>query len=149
MSQAAASADLGGIEAVKKRKIITIGMGTITYNPDCVALICAAGEAKAKVVREAIEEAPHVNYPATALHKLPNAVFFVTQGAAKLLKERQLIMFQSLETVTDAHVERVLVDLSVQLRKTLLELTDEDVIQNPLAQCIVKKSGRPLSDLAE
>lgn len=43
--------DLGGIEAVRKRKVITIGLGTVTYNPACVAVICAAGEAKAQVVR--------------------------------------------------------------------------------------------------
>merc|ERR1719399_1039712 len=66
MSQAAAAGDLGGIEVVRKRKIITIGLGTVTYNPECVAPICAAGEAKAKVVKEAVEEAPHVNFPATA-----------------------------------------------------------------------------------
>ena len=29
-------------------KVITIGLGTITFNPNCVALICAAGEAKAQ-----------------------------------------------------------------------------------------------------
>merc|ERR1719181_817050 len=63
MSQAAASGDLGGIEAVRRRKVITIGLGTITYNPDCVALTCAAGEAKARVVRDAVEEPPHVLYP--------------------------------------------------------------------------------------
>merc|ERR1719456_1107939 len=66
-SQAAAAGDLGGIEAVRRRKVITIGLGTITHNPDCVALICAAGEAKAKVVRNAVKEPPHVLYPCTAL----------------------------------------------------------------------------------
>ena len=35
------------------RKVITIGLGT--FKPDCVALICAAGEAKAAVVRNAVE----------------------------------------------------------------------------------------------
>jgi glucosamine-6-phosphate deaminase len=70
-SQAAAAGDLGGIEVVRKRKVITIGLGTITFNPQCVALTCAAGEAKAAVVRNAVEESPHVNYPGTALHQLP------------------------------------------------------------------------------
>lgn len=149
MSQAAASGDLGGIAAVKKRKIITIGMGTITYNPNCVALICAAGEAKAKVVREAIEESPHVNYPATALHKLKNAVFVITQGAAKFLSQRQLVAFRSIEAVTDAHVEQVLVDLCCKLRKTLVELTDQDVAGCPLTHCVVSKAGKPISELAE
>ncbi|CAK0826989.1 unnamed protein product [Prorocentrum cordatum] len=42
-SQAAAAGDLGGIEAVRRRKVITIGLGTITYNPKCVALIPGGG----------------------------------------------------------------------------------------------------------
>merc|ERR1719326_226967 len=98
-SQAAAAGDLGGIEAVRRRKVITIGLGTITYNPSCVAVICAAGEAKAKVVREAIEEAPHVAFPGTALQQLPNACFFLTRGGAKLLAQRRLIDFQNLQEV--------------------------------------------------
>merc|ERR1719324_344235 len=95
-SQAAASTDLGGITVVRKRKVITIGLGTITYNPDCMALICAAGEAKAGVVRNAIEQEPHVNFPASALHRLPNASFYLTKGAAKLLTERQLVLLENL-----------------------------------------------------
>eukprot|EP00971_Amphidinium_carterae_P226341 4489901-Amphidinium_carterae.1 len=103
-SQAAAAGDLGGIEAVRKRKVITIGLGTITFNPKCVALVCAAGEAKAKVVRDAVQESQHVNYPATALHKLPNACFFLTSGASKLLNERQLIQLQGQENIDDATI---------------------------------------------
>merc|ERR1712232_514336 len=101
-SQAAAAGDLGGIEVVRKRKVITIGLGTITFNPQCVAITCAAGEAKATVVKNAIEESPHVNYPATALQQLPRACFFITQGAAKLLRERQLVDLQKLDTIDDA-----------------------------------------------
>eukprot|EP00443_Scrippsiella_acuminata_P014913 CAMPEP_0115211776 /NCGR_PEP_ID=MMETSP0270-20121206/22938_1 /TAXON_ID=71861 /ORGANISM="Scrippsiella trochoidea, Strain CCMP3099" /LENGTH=816 /DNA_ID=CAMNT_0002625475 /DNA_START=34 /DNA_END=2485 /DNA_ORIENTATION=+ len=147
-SQAAAAGDLGGIDAVRRRKVITIGLGTITYNSECVAIICAAGEAKAKVVREAVEEAPHVNFPATALHKLPRACFFVTAGAAKLLSERQLIALQKLGSVDAQVVERVLVDLSVRSRKKLVDLTSEDVAACKLASCVVGKAGKPLADLA-
>mmetsp|Transcript_17995 Transcript_17995/g.63224 ORF Transcript_17995/g.63224 Transcript_17995/m.63224 type:complete len:608 (-) Transcript_17995:1003-2826(-) len=148
MSQAAAAGDLGGIEAVRARKVITIGLGTITYNPECVALVCAAGEAKAKVVREAIEESPHVKYPGTALHKLPRAVFFVTEGAAKLLSERQLVALEALKEVDDTVVEHVLVDLSVRLRKRLIDLTPDDVAACPLAACAVRRAVRPLEQLA-
>eukprot|EP00932_Pfiesteria_piscicida_P008091 SRR837773.18386.p1 GENE.SRR837773.18386~~SRR837773.18386.p1 ORF type:complete len:624 (-),score=241.59 SRR837773.18386:149-1870(-) len=148
MSQAAAAGDLGGIEAVRRRKVITIGLGTITFNPDCVALVCAAGEAKAKVVRDAIEEAPHVNYPATALHKLPKAVFFVTEGAAKHLSQRQLVALEALKEIDDTVVERVLVSLCVRRHKRLMDLTGEDVASCPLAICVVRRAGRPLHELA-
>ena len=46
-TQAAAAGDLGGIEVSRRRLVITIGLGTITCNRDCTAIIIAAGEAKA------------------------------------------------------------------------------------------------------
>ena len=44
-TQAVAAADLGGIEVSRNRLVITIGLETITYNPEAVAIIFAAGEA--------------------------------------------------------------------------------------------------------
>lgn len=54
-TQAVAAGDLGGIDVSKNRLVITIGLQTITYNPDAVAIIFAAGEAKAQVVKNALE----------------------------------------------------------------------------------------------
>ena len=85
-TQAAAASDLGGIEVARKRLVITIGLGTIVGNTDCCALIIVAGETKAGIVAAAVEQAPDVRYPATALHRLPKARFYVTQGAAKKLQ---------------------------------------------------------------
>jgi glucosamine-6-phosphate deaminase len=148
-SQAAASGDLGGISVVRKRKVITIGLGTITYNPNCVVVICAAGEAKAKVVANAIEIPKHVNYPASCLHGMPNAAFYITKGAAKLMTERQVITLQNLLEVDDSSVEQVLIDLSVSTRKRLLDLTDADAATCRRSSVVVNRSGRPLSDLAK
>ena len=50
-TQAAAAADLGGIEISRTRLVITIGLATITYNPTAVAIIIAAGNAKAAIKR--------------------------------------------------------------------------------------------------
>jgi len=149
MSQAAASTDLGGIEAVRKRKVITIGLGTITFNPDCVAIVCAAGEAKAAVVRAAIEEKPHVAYPGTALHKLPHACFYVTQGAAKLLSERMLVKFKNMPAIDTPTIEKVLVDLSCKIRKRLVDISAADLASDPLAACVVGRSGKSLQECAE
>jgi len=148
-SQAAAAGDLGGIEAVRRRKVITVGLGTITFNPQCVALILAAGEAKAQVVRDAVEEAPHVRFPATALQSLPGAAFFLTRGAAKLLTARQLVGLRGPGPVDERTVERALVALSCRLRKRLLDLTPEDAAACPLASCVLARAARPLHELAE
>jgi len=148
-SQAAASGDLGGIGVVRKRKVITIGLGTITYNKDCVCILGAAGEAKAKVVASAIESIPHVNYPASCLHSLPNAAFYITRGAAKLLAERQVVTLQKLPAITDQVVENALIDLSIKTRKRLIDLTDKDVASCPKATVVVKRSGQGVRELAE
>ncbi len=81
-TQAASASDLGGIEVSKNRLVITIGLGTITYNPDAVAIIFAAGEAKAQVVKNALENPTDNLSPATVLRKLKNARFYLTEGAA-------------------------------------------------------------------
>lgn len=89
-TQAASAGDLGGIEISGKRNVITIGLGTLAFNPEVVAIIFAAGEARAKVIQNAIESPPDVNFPASKLHSLKNARFYLTEGAAKLLYDKQV-----------------------------------------------------------
>jgi glucosamine-6-phosphate deaminase len=84
-TQAAAATDLGGIELVRKKAVITIGLNTITYNPDTVAVIIAAGQAKSEQVYNAVEREAGITYPATSLQKLKFARFFVTQSATAFL----------------------------------------------------------------
>ncbi|MDR2448622.1 MAG: hypothetical protein LBD52_01520 [Prevotellaceae bacterium] len=80
-TQATAASDLGGIELVRKKAVITMGLETITYNPDTVAVIMAAGQSKSQVVANAVQQPPQLLYPATALQTLPNARFFITRSA--------------------------------------------------------------------
>jgi glucosamine-6-phosphate deaminase len=47
-----------------------------------VTIIFAAGEAKAPVVRNALENTPDNLYPATVLQRQKNARFYITEGAA-------------------------------------------------------------------
>ncbi len=86
-TQAAAAGDLGGIEVSRTKPVITIGLDTITYNKQCVAIIFAAGEAKAGVVADALEKKPSNLYPASVLSCLPEARFYLTRGAASMLHE--------------------------------------------------------------
>ena len=64
-TQAASAGDLGGIEVARSRLVITIGLGTICHNPDCTAIILAAGEAKGRIVADAAEEQRSVLTPAS------------------------------------------------------------------------------------
>jgi glucosamine-6-phosphate deaminase len=86
-TQAASAGDLGGIEVSRNRLVITTGLGTITSNPDGVSVIFAAGEAKAPVVKNALENTFNNLYPATVLQRQKNARFYLTEGAAVLLND--------------------------------------------------------------
>lgn len=94
-TQAVAATDLGGIEVSANRLVITIGLHTITYNPDAVAIIIAAGDAKAKIVKHTLESEPSNLYPATVLAKLKNSRFYLTEGAAVKLNDSIQTYFQS------------------------------------------------------
>ena len=146
-TQAAAASDLGGIEIARERLVITIGLGTITFNPNCTAIIIAAGEAKANVVAQAIQEDTNVLYPASALHKLPNAIFYLTRGASKLLNERQFIHLTQQQTFQDEDVERIIVDLSVQRNKKILDLDTTDFHEYPPAKLLLEKRAETLEKL--
>ena len=147
-TQAAAATDLGGIENSRTRLVITIGLGTMTHNPDCAAIIIAAGEAKAKIVADAIQSDKHVLYPGSALQSLPNARFYITLGAAKLLKRRRLEWLKQFETVSDAVAEMEIVDLAVKKGKRVADLTAEDFRSDARANIVLKKRTEGARDLA-
>ena len=147
-TQAAAATDLGGIEVARQCLVITIGLRTITQNPDCTAIVVAAGQAKAALVAQAIQADEHIDIPASCLQQLPNARFYLTRGAAAQLLERQVRILQSAPAVSDADVEKVLIELAVQRRKRLLDLTDADCRTSPLAAALLQKRPEPVQELA-
>lgn len=126
-TQAAAASDLGGIEVSRNRLVITIGLGTITWNPDAVAIIFAAGEAKAKVVADALENDANVIYPGTALQKLNNAKFFLTYGAASKLQDLKNEYYDSGEW-TFEKTYRAVSDLCKKIDKYAKNITMEDLL---------------------
>jgi glucosamine-6-phosphate deaminase len=125
-TQAVAATDLGGIEISRNRLVITIGLETITYNPEAVAIIIAAGDAKAPVVKDALEQPSSNLYPATALSKLKNARFYLTKGAASLLKNSVETYYTNGEW-TQEKTDRAVTDLCVKLDKYARNLTPDDL----------------------
>jgi len=146
-TQAAAAADLGGIEISRNRLVITIGLKTITANPACTAIIMAAGAAKAKVVADAVQSDPDVDIPATVLHALPNARFYITEGAASNLTERRLERVKIETEFGDEQVERILADLACKVNKSILELTEIDCKADAFGKELLAKRAQPLKDL--
>ena len=146
-TQAAAATDLGGIEIARKRLVITIGLGTITYNPECTAIIMAAGEAKAGIVADAVQGPTGVLIPASALRSLANARFYLTTGAARQLRQRQVSLFSRTQPVLDEQVEMALVDLALARRKRVLDLTPQEVEADAMARLATSRRPESLLDL--
>ncbi len=146
-TQAAAAGDLGGIEVVRKRLVITIGLATITYNSECTAIIIAAGEAKAGVVCQAIQQERHVRYPATALQNLENARFYLTRGAAKGLDARRLEAFTESSQISAAQIETAVIDLAVQKQKRIELLTEQDFKDSPFTEPLLGRNLGPIEEI--
>ena len=126
-TQAAAASDLGGIEISRRRLVITIGLQTMVFNPDAVAIIIASGEAKAKIVKQAIQENKNNEFPATVLQDLKNSCFYLTSGAAKLLTERRFYELSNKERISELDKHRIIVDLALTKGKPIKELTINDL----------------------
>jgi glucosamine-6-phosphate deaminase len=147
-TQAASAGDLGGIEVAKKRLVITVGLATITHNPQCTAIIMAAGEAKAGVVAEAVCGEVAINRPASALRVLPNARFYLTEGAARDLRSRRLVRLTGEAEITDEEVQRIIVDLSLRTNTPLDRLSDASAADDPFVVLACKRTGHSIGKLA-
>ena len=154
-TQAAAAVDLGGIESVRKKAVITIGLNTITFNPDVVAIIIAAGESKSQLIASAIESDPSLEYPASALQKLENSRFYLTKGAAIKLEERQRLAIvenhkpENQQTPSIKTLDKLIIEGALEEKVTLLELTSGNFkTTNRYLELAQQISGESLSDLA-
>lgn len=148
-TQAAAATDLGGIEVARRRLVITIGLRTITRNPDCTAIVIAAGQAKAALAAQAIQSDGHIDTPASCLRQLPNARFYLTRGAATGLIERRVRVLETAQAIGDADVEKALVDLACRRQRPLLALTESDCQADRTVSAVLKRRSEPLSALTQ
>jgi glucosamine-6-phosphate deaminase len=146
-TQAAAATDLGGIEVSRRRLVITIGLATITYNPSATALIIAAGDAKARIVKHAIEEEKNPQFPASVLQDLEHSCFYLSKGAASLLTERRFINLTQMEKFDNETADEIVISLSLENNKMLDELTELDFKKNPSASELLRRNNTSCSEL--
>ena len=125
-TQAASAGDLGGIEVSRTRLVITIGLGTITYKTDGVSVIFAAGEAKAPLVKNALENKSDNLYPATVLRRQKNARFYITEGAGVQLHD-SIEKYYKLGKWTFEKTEKAIFDLCQKIDKYAHKLQFEDL----------------------
>ncbi len=148
-TQAAAAGDLGGIEVSQKRLVITIGLQTITYNPDATALIFAAGEAKAGIVATAVQEKAANVHPAGVLHSMPNARFYVTSGAAVFLDRREVEGMKSADVVSENLVDQHIITLAMRSNTPVQNLTEAQVAEKMVPATAVALSKNTLPEIKQ
>ena len=134
-TQAVAAGDLGGIEVSRNRLVITIGLDTITHNPDAVSIIFAAGEAKADIVKGSLESAPDAIYPASVLQRQANSRFYLTTGAACKLTDSVNRYYKSGDW-SHTKTEKSVIDLCNKSNKYGHHLTLEDLKADPYTSLI-------------
>jgi glucosamine-6-phosphate deaminase len=115
-TQAVTAADLGGIEVSRNRLVITIGLGTLGFNPENKAIIYAAGEAIAETIKNSLEKEPTVVYPATSFQRLKNSRFYLTDGAAVKLEDAVEEYYQN-GPWTHQKTERAVMELCRKINK--------------------------------
>jgi len=125
-TQAVTATDLGGIEISRNRLVITIGLGTLRYNPGNKAIIYAAGEAIADTIKNSLESDPTVIYPATSLQGLKNSRFYLTEGAAVKLEDA-VENYYSDGPWTHKKTERAVMELCKKIDKFGIKLESEDL----------------------
>lgn len=147
-SQAAAAGSLGGIEVSRNRLVLTIGLGTLTFNSGCSSIIFAAGEAKALVVRNALENEPDNLYPATALQKLKNARFYLTKGASVQLHDSVERYYRQGEWSFEK-TEKAIFDLCQKIDKYAHNLELEDLQTDEYCSLIPDLSLKTVRNVIE
>ena len=147
-TQAASAGDLGGIEVSRTRLVITIGLGTITFNPEAVSVIFAAGDAKALVVKNALEKSPDNLYPATVLQNQKNARFYITEGASVQLHDSIEKYYREGEW-TFEKTERAVSDLCQRIDKYAHKLVIEDLEKDEYCSMIPNLSMDRIMEVIE
>lgn len=147
-TQAVAAGDLGGIEISKNRLVITIGLETITYNPDSLAIIIAAGEAKAGMVKKTLESNASNLYPASVLEKLSNGRFYLTLGAASKLNDIIDVHFNRGEW-SHQKSEMAVIEVCKKLQKFGHNLDLEDLNNDNLCKLIPNVGKQTVDQVSE
>ncbi len=148
-TMAAAAQDLGGIEAVRKKAVVTIGLETITFNKNVTAIITAAGQAKANIVAKSITGSNSLDYPASCLHGLKNARMYLTQGSASTLEYRTKQLLKQSKTLDNNTVERLVLDGAVKSSRylTTAEFSDDNKVTVEEWELAADKTGKSKKQL--
>lgn len=147
-TQASSASDLGGIEISRNRLVITIGLGTITYNPDVTAIIFAAGDTKSTVVKNALENDRNIIFPGTSLQKSKNAVFYLTNSSASKL-EHSVNEYYTASKWTKEKTIKAVFELAKRKNKYVMDLSLTDLKSDKYCKMIPNLSENTKLEVIE
>ncbi len=145
-TQADTASDLGGIDVSKNRLVITIGLKTITYNPDVTAIVYASGESNAQIVKDTLESERTSLYPGTSLIGYKNCKFYITEGAACRLNDTLTKYYESGDWNFDK-TQRAIIGLCKKINKYAHRLTIEDLLNDKRCRNIPNVSLDTVKDV--
>jgi glucosamine-6-phosphate deaminase len=132
-----ASRDFGGKENVP-RKAITMGVGTI-FKAREIILMAWSGN-KAEIIKKAVEGEISSEIPATYLQLSDNVEFILDTESASLLTRFDLPWLAEDIEWTPVLIKKAVVWLSLEIKKPILKLTEEDYNNHGMAK-LVTQSG--------
>ncbi|MBL6723531.1 MAG: glucosamine-6-phosphate deaminase [Rubripirellula sp.] len=118
-----AASDFFGAENVP-RYSLTLGVATILEAKRI--LLLAFGEGKANIIAKSVEGYSTTSIPATFLQDHPNTVFLLDEAAASNLTRVQSPWLLNEIEWDSATIRRAVIDLSEDVGKAILKLTDAD-----------------------
>ncbi len=124
-------------EANVPRHAITMGVGTILDARRI--LLLAWGEAKARVLADAVEKAPTDSLPASFLQGHPAVEFHLDPAAASELTRLRHPWLVGTVTWTPEITRRAVVWLAQQVGKPVLKLLDEDYSEHGMADLLTEQ----------
>ncbi len=119
------------------RMAITMGIGTIMKSKQIILM--AWGPAKAMAVKKAVEDEDSELVPASFLQNHDNVSFVIDEAAAAQLTRFKSPWLTGECEWTPKMIRKAVVNMALQLGKTVLSLTNEDYNDNGLSDLLVEK----------
>jgi len=119
------------------RMAITMGISTILKSKKIILM--AWGQAKASVIKKAVEDDDSEDVPASLLQNHDDCTFIIDETAASVLTRFKSPWLTGECVWTDKMIKKAVVNLAMQLKKPVLSLTNNDYNDNGLSDLLVEK----------
>ena len=154
-SAAAAACDLGGIQNARNKLAWTIGTDTICYglknNPKARAFLCGAGQKKSEIIANTLSSPPSPRYPASCLHGLSGARYYLTHSAATQVESRKSVRLLAFEkgALPEEVIDETICHIALQHNTRIIDITTEQLSASLSGKALLERITQPLATLLD